>query len=183
MFKSMRRLFWGLILLLAFGAAQAQLVPEGMVISGEASNETVSVAAPADSVEPPFVGETQDPVINWNEAQTSPVDSLNIYMKGYQYNAQKASDFKRYSSIAMWTSFGLYALGAGMLAAGLGGVGSHDLLTKGGYGALGAGFAASIFQFSFGTVGRSYGVWANSYKQQMYDYQKRHSVLESSGGN
>lgn len=67
MFRCMSRIFWGLILLLAFGVAQAQLVPEGMVLSGGVANEAAPAEVFADSVEVPFVAGEENPSMNWNE--------------------------------------------------------------------------------------------------------------------
>jgi len=183
---SMKRLIAGLVFLLSLGIAQAQLVPKGMTLSGDASE---NAGALAESSSDSLVGDDvakKDSVaesLNWNAGPEDFADSVAIYQKDYAYNAGKRDQFLRYSNISTLSGAGLILAGVGLLAVGLTGPdgGYDNAWAYGGTALVAAGAVGVGFSFVFGGASDTYSVRAEFFKQKKIDYQKRHSILSSDG--
>lgn len=158
----MCKIFLGLILLLSFGLAQAQLVPKGMVLSGtSADSSEVNNAA-----NPPFVADSEEVSV---DLKTSPfhAEILGKFQQDYRHNMMKSDDFYRYSRITTWTSVGLILAGAIMLAVN---ANVNSPWGVGGISAIGVGIAGNILSFGFDAVSHAYRVKAGNVKKDMIKY-------------
>ena len=176
MFKIMSRIFWGLVLLLSFGLAQAQLVPKGMVLSGDSHDSTATssdIDSPStdssgvNSVVPPFAADSDEVSVDLKNISPFQAEILGKFQQDYNYNMMKSDDFHRYSRITSWSSIGLILAGLTMLA-----VDSNinSPWCIGGISAISTGVAGNIVSFSFDFVSHAYRVEAGNIRKNMTQY-------------
>lgn len=168
----MKTIICGLVMLLFVGFAQAQLVPNGLVLyKGDASSET-QVVSPQDSS-----AEDSGVSLNWSADSEGFADSVAIYQRDYVYNINKRDGFLRAALISNWSGLGAALAGLGLLSAGL--TGHGDVYTYAGSAILAAGLVGFGLSIGFDIVSNTYSVRAGFFNQKKIDYQRRHSVLLS----
>lgn len=158
----MNKSTWLFILLLFLGAAQAQLVPKGMVIP--------------NNIEPQDPPSEEIPVADTVAYLAIAEDSASIYQKDYNYNKEKMEHFQRLSSIASWSGIAVAMAGVCMAAFGL--TESNGSFNNGwvygGAAVMAVSFVGFGFSWVYDKASSTYKVRANFFSQKMTDYQRRH---------
>lgn len=174
----MRKIAFLMLFVLSF--AQAQLVPEGMVVPAAEPAAADSMApspvldqpAPENMVEVP-----EGQSMNWNAPVSD--DSTKYYEVEAFRNNQEYAHKHAVSQVLMWVAAGVGVVGFGVTAAGfmMADEGDGRLCRHVGEGILLGALVSAGFSFGFDVSADGYRVRAQYYNQKLADYKNRHSVL------
>lgn len=174
----MRKLAALMLFVLSF--AQAQLVPEGMVVPAVEPAAADSVA-PTPVVEQPapenMVEVPEEQSVNWNAPVND--DSTKYYeVEAFRYNQQYAYRHS-VSQVLMWVAAGVGVVGFGVTAAGFLMENADDgrIYRHVGEGILVGALVSAGFSFGFDVSADGARIKAQYYNQKLADYRRRLSGL------